>query len=129
MISDAELQKQSSEHISDDNNDDDNNNDDDGYDNDDEDDDDDSNDEADDDDDDNEGCKLQMQSAGWQRLLHTHSCPSSHAEGTGAAHYLKTMTMTMTICCVLCVFSMLWSIKEISIKTDEENSETMLCCV
>ena len=41
MISDAELQKQSSEHISDDNNDDDNNNDDDGYDNDDEDDDDD----------------------------------------------------------------------------------------
>ena len=108
------------EHISDENDDDDNKDD---Y------DDDDRDGEADDDDDGDEGCKLQMQSAGWQRLLHTHSCPSSHAEGTGAAHYLKTMTMTMTICCVLCVFSMLWSIKEISIKTDEENSETMLCCV
>ena len=42
------------------------------------------------------GCKLQMQSAGWQRLLHTKpGCPSSQAEGTGAAHYLKMMTMVM----------------------------------
>ena len=49
----------------------------------------------DDDDDCDEGCKLQMQCGGWQRLLHTGSCPSSHAEGTGAAHYLKMMTMTM----------------------------------
>ena len=65
-------------------------------------DDDDDNDDVDDDDDDDddgdggsEGCKLQMQSAGWQRLLYTDSCPSSHAEGTGAAHYLKMMTVTM----------------------------------
>ena len=50
----------------------------------------------DDDDGEDEGCKLQMQSAGWQRLLHTKpGCPSSQAEGTGAAHYLKMMTMVM----------------------------------
>ena len=59
------------------------------------DDDDDDDDVDDDDENEDEGCKLQMQSAGWQRLLHTDSCPSSHAEGTGAAHYLKMMTMTM----------------------------------
>ena len=43
----------------------------------------------DNDDADDERCKLQMQSAGWERLLHTEPCPSSHAEGTGPAHYLK----------------------------------------
>ena len=67
---------------------------------DDDDDEDEDDDEYDHDDDDDggggEGCKLQMQSAGWQRLLHTEAgCPSSQAEGTGAAHYLKMMTMTM----------------------------------
>ena len=38
-----------------------------------------------------------MQSAGWQRLLHTEPCPSSHAEGTGPAHYLKKLMIRMII--------------------------------
>ena len=38
-----------------------------------------------------------MQSAGWQRLLHTQPCPSSHAEGTGPAHYLKILMNRMII--------------------------------
>ena len=51
----------------------------------------------DNDDADDERCKLQMQSAGWQRLLHTQPCPSSHAEGTGPAHYLKMLMIRMII--------------------------------
>ena len=55
----------------------------------------------DNDDADDERCKLQMQSAGWERLLHTEPCPSSHAEGTGAAHYLMVMVMVLIMIIIM----------------------------